>query len=75
MAKMKFSSEETQGLIERLQRIQQRNHMTLEDADYLLTGALTLNWQFIKFEGEEKSHNQIKRVLWNRILDFMDEIA
>jgi len=74
MPKRRFTSSLIRDLINRLRRVQQRDEMTLEDADALLVGAITLNWQFVKLEGIRKSHRQIKRV-WNRILDVMDEIA
>ena len=75
MAKRRFVSKNLADLISRLKRIQQNDEMTLEDADILLVSAITLNWQFIKYEGTKKSHREIKRNVWNRILDVMDEIA
>ena len=75
MREPRFASKPLNDLIQRLQRIQRRDEMTKEDADEVLTGAIVLNWQFFRHEGEEKTPTEIKECLWSRINSSMEKIA
>jgi hypothetical protein len=66
-------------LIERLTKMQSKDETTRNDADFLLTEVIMLNYWFIeetlKAKGYAESHDWTKAFLLKRIHDIIAEIA
>jgi len=75
MARTIFSSDITRDLIDLLQRVNERDRMTQEEANLLLVGALTFNWQVLKSKNKRRSEKVLKGLFWQRVAGRMAEIT